>query len=191
MLTSSESSRRGLLRSAVGDWLERLVAQTEERVITRRYLRPPGALAEIGFLAACTRCGACIDVCPPHALVKVPSDGGLAAGTPHFDPATEPCAACATMPCAAACPTPALSLPQQGWAGYRLGDLELHPERCLTFRGTPCRICADACPVGEAALTIDHAGHPVIRREGCVGCGVCLHACPTSPSSYQLTSVEH
>ena len=180
-----------MLRSAFGDWLERIVAQTEERVITRRYLRPPGALPEMGFLAACTRCGACMDVCPPHALVKVPSDGGLAAGTPHFDPATEPCVACATMPCAAACPTPALSLPTQGWAGYRLGDLELHPERCLTFRGTPCRICADACPVGEAALSIDHAGHPVIRREGCVGCGVCVHVCPTSPSSYQLTSVEH
>src|SRR5215207_3613414 len=69
MLMPSESSRRGLLRSAVGDWLERLVAQTESRVIARRYFRPPGAMAEIGFLAACTRCGACIDACPEHALL--------------------------------------------------------------------------------------------------------------------------
>lgn len=190
MLTPSDSTRRGLLRSALGDWLERLVAHTEERVIARRYFRPPGALPEIGFLAACTRCGACIDVCPPHALVKVRPDGGLAAGTPYLDATTEPCIACPTMPCAAACPTSALTVPERGWVGYRLGVLELHPARCLTFRGTPCRICVDACPVGEAALTLDEAGHPVIRREGCVGCGVCVNVCVTTPSSYQLTYVE-
>ena len=191
MLTPPESSRRSLLRSAVGDWLERLVAQTEDRVITRRYFRPPGAMAEIGFLAACTRCGACIDACPEHALVKVSGDGGLAAGTPYLEPASTPCIACPTMPCAAACPTPALTAPETGWAGYRLGDLELRPEHCLTFRGSSCHLCVDACPMGDAALTLDAAGHPVLRREGCVGCGVCLQVCPTSPSSYELTCVEH
>ncbi len=190
MLMSSESSRRSLLRSAFGDWLERLVAHTEDRVIARRYFRPPGALPEIGFLAACTRCGACVDACPEEALVRVPSDGGLAAGTPYLEPSATPCIACSTMPCAAACPTPALTLPALGWSGYRLGELELHPKRCVTFNGTPCRICADVCPMGEAALSIDSVGHPVLRREGCVGCGVCLHACPTSPSSFELTRVE-
>ena len=190
MLTPSDSTRRGLLRSALGDWLERLMARTEDRVITRRYFRPPGALPEIGFLAACTRCGACIEACPPHAIIKVRADGGLAAGTPYLDPTSEPCIACPTMPCAVACPTPALTVPQRGWAGYRLGALELHPDRCITFRGTPCRVCADACPVGDAALAMDEAGHPVIRREGCVGCGVCVHACVTTPSSFELTYVE-
>ena len=190
MFTPSDSTRRDLLRSALGDWLERLVAQTEQRVISRRYFRPPGALPEMGFLAACTRCGACIDACPPHALVKVPADGGLAAGTPYLDPSIEPCIACATMPCAAACPTPALTLPEQRWTGYRLGMLELHPERCLTFRGSSCRLCADACPVGSAALAVDAAGHPVLRWEGCVGCGVCVHVCPTTPSSFELAYVE-
>src|SRR4051812_15139557 len=149
MLTPSDSSRRGLLRSALGDWLERLMAQTEERVVTRRYVRPPGALPELGFLAACTRCGACIEACPPHALAPVPRDGGLAAGTPFLDLRTQPCVACATMPCVAACPTAALTHPEHGWSGYRLGALELFPERCLTFQGTACRVCVDACPMGD------------------------------------------
>src|ERR1700704_5393520 len=103
MLNSSDTSRRGLLRSAFGDWVERLMAQTEQRIVSRRYFRPPGALPEMGFLAACTRCGACVDVCPPHAILKVSADGGLAAGTPYINSDAQPCIACATMPCAAAC----------------------------------------------------------------------------------------
>jgi ferredoxin-type protein NapG len=189
MLKPGESTRRELLRSALGDWLERLVARTEERVVVRRYFRPPGALAEIGFLAACTRCGACTDACPPHAIVKVPADGGLAAGTPHLDFSVEPCAACPTMPCAAACPTGALTVPPAVWSGHRVADVLFHADRCLTFQGTACRVCADACPVGEAALTIDDAGHPVLRREGCVGCGICAHVCVTTLSSFELTAV--
>jgi ferredoxin-type protein NapG len=187
MLIPADTNRRDLLRSAVGDWLERLVAQTEERVIQRRYFRPPGALPEMGFLAACTRCGACADACPPHAIIKVPSDGGLAAATPHIEPSVQPCIACPTMPCVAACPTGALSPTANGWSGYRLGVIEFRPERCITYKGSACRVCADACPVGEAALTIDEAGHPVLRAEGCVGCGVCVRVCVTTPSSFDLT----
>ena len=41
-------------------------------------------------------------------------------------------------------------------------------------------------PSATAALAIDEAGHPVIRAEGCVGCGVCVRACITVPSSFKL-----
>jgi ferredoxin-type protein NapG len=186
-MLKSDPSRRELLRSAVGDWLERLVAQTEDRVVMQRYFRPPGALLEIGFLAACTRCGACADACPPHAIVKVAANGGLAAGTPYIDPAVQPCIACPTMPCVAACPTPALTPLANGWVGYRLGSVEFYPERCITYRGTACRVCAQACPIGESALAMDDGGHPVLRREGCVGCGVCARECVSTPSSFELS----
>ena len=188
MLNPSDTTRRELLKSAVGDWLERVIARTEERVVSRRYFRPPGALPEMGFLAACTRCGACAEVCPPHAILRVPSDGGLAAGTPYIDPAVQPCTACATMPCAAACPSSALTVPNTLWEGYRIGTVEFRPEHCLTFKGAPCRVCADACPIGEAALVMDDAGHPVLRYEGCVGCGVCAHVCVSTPSSFELAN---
>jgi len=61
------SDRRGFFRQTLGRALREVAERTEERVVTRRYLRPPGAIPEMGFLAACTRCGACIDVCPVHA----------------------------------------------------------------------------------------------------------------------------
>jgi hypothetical protein len=57
MINHGEGTRRDLFRNAVGDWFERLLASAEERVVVRKYYRPPGALPEVGFLAACTRCG--------------------------------------------------------------------------------------------------------------------------------------
>src|SRR4051794_30767256 len=76
MIKPGDTTRRDMLRSAVGDWLERLMERTENRVVSRRYFRPPGALPEMGFLAACTRCGACTEACPPHAIVSVSTQGG-------------------------------------------------------------------------------------------------------------------
>ena len=93
------------------------------------------------------------------------------------------------MPCAKACPTDALIVPADGWAGVHLGILELLPERCITFQGAECAVCATACPVGPSALAMDEAGHPVIKAEGCVGCGVCVRACVTSPSSFKLRAL--
>jgi len=182
--------RRTFLRDSVGRWMEEMMAAAEERVVRQHYLRPPGALPEVGFLAACTRCGECLPVCPPAAIRKVSASGGLAAGTPYIDAAVQGCTVCPDMPCARACPTGALTLPPHGWDGYRLGTVELVPERCVTFIGTTCRACADACPVGEAALAMDQAGHPVLKHEGCVGCGVCVRACITYPSSLTIQPLE-
>jgi NAD-dependent dihydropyrimidine dehydrogenase PreA subunit len=166
---AATTDRRGLLRSAVGDWAERLVEQAERRVAPIPYVRPPGALPEV---------------------VLVPPDGGLAAGTPRLLLDREPCIGCPTMPCAVVCPTPALTVPSEGWAGYRLAELEFHPERCLTYRGASCRVCADSCPQGAAALVIDDTGHPAVRQEGCIGCGVCVRSCVTRPSSFTLHHAE-
>ncbi len=180
------SDRRDLLRNAVGKWIEKAVEATEARMAPQRYYRPPGALPEMGFLAACTRCGECIAVCPARAIIKVPTEGGLAAGTPAIEPSVQPCIVCADMPCVTACPTGALTAPVNGWRGVHLGRLELVPERCVTFSGTQCGVCAKSCPVGPDALAMDAGGKPVIKAEGCVGCGVCVRSCITAPSSLVL-----
>ena len=186
----AQAAAKDLFQRAIGKWLGDVLDKTEDRVVATRYMRPPGALPEIGFLAACTRCGKCSEVCPPHAIRVVRSDGGLAAGTPFIDPKLQPCIACPDMPCVEACPTGALTVPEHRWAGYRLAEVSFRPDRCITFQGSSCRVCADACPVGEAALVMDEQGHPSLHREGCVGCGVCVRECVTTPSSFQLTMSE-
>ncbi|HET7790795.1 MAG TPA: 4Fe-4S dicluster domain-containing protein [Gemmatimonadales bacterium] len=180
------SDRRGFFRATFGRLVSEVAARAEERVAPRRYFRPPGAAPELAFLAACTRCGDCIDVCPVHAIVKAPPTAGLAAGTPIIEPSVQACVACADMPCAKACGTGALVFPADGWAHARVGVLSLDPERCITFQGVACGVCARACPVGERAIATDARGHPVIKAEGCVGCGVCVTACVTIPSSLAL-----
>lgn len=191
MVRFGDGNRRGFFGDLFGEWGDRMLEAARERVEVERYQRPPGALPEVAFLAACTRCSACMDACPVDAIRKAPARSGFAAGTPFLELDRQPCIACPDMPCAAACPTQALSIPERGWDDVRLGALRLVPERCVTFRdNTPCRACADACPVGEEALTIDELGHPVIRAEGCVGCGVCVRACITSPSSLKLLPLE-
>ncbi|HRP08747.1 MAG TPA: 4Fe-4S dicluster domain-containing protein, partial [Gemmatimonadales bacterium] len=108
----------------------------------------------------------------------------------YLEPARISCLACADMPCAAACPTDALTVPADDWQHERLGRVEFHAERCITFQGKPCRVCADACPVGETALAIDSDGHPVLKAEGCVGCGTCVRDCITIPSSFTFIPLD-
>jgi ferredoxin-type protein NapG len=179
------NERREFFQSTIGKLLQEVARRTEQRVAPKRWFRPPGAADEVSFVAACTRCGDCIDVCPVHAILKMPANGGgLAAGTPYIDPTTRACIACEDMPCAHACETGALTaIP---WSQVHMGILELDPLRCITFQGATCGVCARACPIGEKALALDDKGRPVLKPEGCVGCGVCVTACVTSPSSLKL-----
>ena len=181
------NDRRGFFQETIGRLFHEIAEHAEHRIAPKRWFRPPGAAPEVAFVAACTRCGDCIDVCPVHAIVKMPANGngvGLAAGTPYIDPASHACIVCEDMPCAHACETGALiPIP---WSQVHMGVLELDPERCITFQGAECGVCARACPVGEKALALDARGHPVLKPEGCVGCGVCVTACVTLPSSLKL-----
>ena len=158
--------RRDALRSAFEKFAEQVVQRTEERVVQKRYLRPPGALPEMAFLAACTRCGDCGKACPVQAIVKAPPEAALAAGTPYIDPLMQACIACPDMPCAVACPTDALTVPADGWAGYRIGVLEFLPERCITYHNEmPAEVPFDR--------GLDPTWHNCL-----VGCMHCQRVCP-------------
>jgi MauM/NapG family ferredoxin protein len=185
-LTGGAGDRRAFFRDTFGRLAREAARRTERRVASKVHFRPPGALDELAFLAACTRCSDCIEVCPPGAIIKAPAGAGFSVGTPIIDPAVQPCTVCSDMPCADACPTAALQVPEEVWVGYRLATLELVPERCVAFDGVECGVCARVCPLGERALRVDGDGRPVIIAEECVGCGVCVKACVTSPASLKL-----
>ncbi|UCD24970.1 MAG: 4Fe-4S dicluster domain-containing protein [Gemmatimonadota bacterium] len=185
-LVGRDGDRRNFFRSTLGRLVDEVTKRTERRIVPQRFFRPPGALEEVAFIAACTRCGDCFDVCPVRAIIEAPPKAGLAAGTPIIDPAIQPCTVCPDMPCAKVCPTEALTPPESLWDGYRLADLELDPDRCIVFNDVECGICARVCPLGDVAIVLDDRGRPVIRAEGCVGCGVCVRACVTTPSSLKL-----
>ncbi len=175
-------SRRGFFTRGLAEVLGHAVDALGERVEASAS-RPPGALPEGAFVAACTRCGDCMTACPAGAIVRLDA-AGMAAGTPTIDPAATACLACPDMPCAAACPTGALERPEDGWRGVRLGRIAIAGS-CIAFRDVECGVCARVCPIGADALRLDEAGIPVVG-DACVGCGTCIGACVTSPSSITI-----
>ena len=155
-------------------------------------LRPPGALDEPDFLAACVRCGLCVRDCPPHNLKLSQFGDGVgrdvAIGTPYFVAREIPCAMCEDIPCVKACPTGALdpALKEIEKAQMGLAVLIDH-ESCLNFLGLRCDVCYRVCPVIDTAITLEKVSNPrsdrhamllpTVHADACTGCGMCEQSC--------------
>ncbi len=100
-------------------------------------LRPPGALAEPEFLAACIKCGQCVQVCPVEALKLADLSEGLGVGVPYIDARNQACDfSCDALSCILACPTGALVHETEKKENVRMGLARLaRPEACLARRG--------------------------------------------------------
>ncbi len=136
--------------------------------------RPPWALAEESFLDACTRCGACVPVCPTRIIVIV-------RGYPEVDFKLGECTFCGA--CATACKDKALLN----------SDSQIRPwaikaqvaGACLAQRGVECRICGDHCAVAAIRFSPRLGGPPVAEVDAvsCTGCGACVAPCPVNAIS--------
>ena len=192
----TEYDRRNLLRQGVHFFAKPVVENVQGKIdsvnravdkITRRVplLRPPGAISERQFLQACTHCDECIHACPKDAILRAPKTMGfLVFNTPYIDPMRNPCVMCTELPCITACPDGAL-LPVQELSDVNMGYAILDKKKCAAYDGAFCQQCVIDCPVPGAIYQIDerHTGSgvskPVIDKNICTGCGVCMRSCST------------
>ncbi|MCA9299011.1 MAG: 4Fe-4S binding protein [Phycisphaerales bacterium] len=152
-------------------------------------LRPPGALDEADFLAACTRCGECVAVCPFDTLRLAGPDQGVSHGSPYFVPRETPCSLCQghtdsdrPFACINVCPTPALKEITRTH-DLRMGVAKILPDLCLAHQGVTCRTCWHACPLPNEAIRLGASLRPEVVPDQCIGCGLCEHACPTEQAA--------
>ncbi|MCK4872566.1 MAG: 4Fe-4S binding protein [Phycisphaerales bacterium] len=147
---------------------------------------PPGAGSEADFLAACIRCGQCVQACPYDTLTLAGLLDGASSGAPYADDLRHrPCRLCRNDDeplCIAACPTNSL-MPVAGWKDIRMGVAVIDTQTCLPYLGRRCHTCWQACPVRDEAIHHDEWGRPFVNEAGCLGCGICEAVCPTRESS--------
>lgn len=185
---SDHYNRKGFFKE-VFSFLGKGVSSKVESKLTKLLdapIRPPGALEEIEFLSACTRCAQCVTACPYNAIRRMPMSAGVSANTPYIDPSLEACHLCEDMPCIAACDDGALEhvSPQN----VRIGIAEINAEGCVCHsEDKVCSLCYDICPFPEQAITIDAEFNPQILA-GCTGCGLCQKRCPTQPKGVHVIS---
>jgi len=103
----------------------------------RTRLRPPGALGEKEYLAACIKCGQCVQVCPVKAIELDDVDSGFGLGAAYLVARDQACDfSCDGLQCVLACPTGALTHELDYPADTRMGFAELSgPGDCLAIKG--------------------------------------------------------
>ncbi len=139
-----EQNRRDFIRTSVlgvgvlGATLAGLIPLATQ---AQARLRPPGAikdrLEERDFLAACIKCGQCVQVCPVEAIHLADLIDGVGVGTPYIQARDQACDfSCDGLQCVLACPTGALTHDINYPAQARMGLARLsRPESCLAIRG--------------------------------------------------------
>jgi len=148
--------------------------------IERPWLRPPGALfPDQTFRDTCSRCAKCVEVCPAHCI-KIDATGMAGHGAPYIDPNVMACVLCDGLKCMHVCPSGALV--PTALADIDMGTAVWDSHTCVRRNDEDCTICVDRCPLGTAAIEL-RAGRVHVIPEGCIGCGVCQHECPTDPKS--------
>ncbi len=138
-------------------------------------LRPPGALAEAGFLAACIRCERCRDACEAGCIRIARPPDGAGRGTPFIVARERGCTLC--LECTRVCPTGALRRLEEV-EDVAMGVAVIDERTCVAINRTGvCGACHTVCPLRNRAITLGLHNAPAIHDDKCVGCGLCEEAC--------------
>lgn len=135
-------------------------------------IRPPWSWDEEDFLAACTRCDACVAVCPTRIIVR--GRGGF----PEVDFSRGECTFCGD--CAQSCRPGALVRSHHGSTPWLLKAAIT--QDCLAHNKVVCSSCGDACATRAIRFRPRAGGVPLpaVDRTLCRGCGACLVWCSVS-----------
>jgi MauM/NapG family ferredoxin protein len=157
-----------------------------------KLIRPPGALPEQPFLAACIRCGECMKVCPTNALQPASDQAGPEGlWTPVLVPRIGYCEYYCSL-CTQVCPTGAIKeLKIREKTKVRIGSAWINKDRCIPYvLGRSCTVCKEKCPTSPKAIKLIETEVampdgtwaaqevPVIDLNTCIGCGICETKCP-------------
>jgi len=175
-------------------------AYVDEVKATSLILRPPAALDEEDFLAACIKCGMCVEACPFDTLKLARPGDNKPLGTPYFEPRKIPCYMCVDIPCVPVCPTNALNIrkvqnieKELDINRAQMGVAVVDDSSCIAFWGIQCDACYRACPLLGKAITIEYTKNertgkhaflkPIVHPDICTGCGLCEKACVTEKAA--------
>lgn len=158
----------------------------------RRFLRPPGALAESDFLKQCIGCFKCATACPNSCIEMAGFEHGFKnVHTPMVLPRKQACTLC--MRCTEVCPTGALQRveadKEEISKKVKMGVAVIEPALCFSYYGRTCGVCYRACPYPGKALSVGLLEQPTIDPDHCVGCGLCEQACIHMPQAIRIQAV--
>lgn len=162
-----------------GDKLKQLQMDPSRRFFLRGKLttppqarppRPPwSGESDALFVQKCTRCLACVDVCPTSVLVV--GDGGF----PEVSFQSNGCDECGK--CVEACKPQALKRSTDAPWSWRahMGTA------CLAQKQVECRVCGEFCDHQAIRFKPQLGGiaTPEVQMASCTGCGHCVSTCPT------------
>ena len=205
------SSRRDAIRKIVAGSLSAAASATlvggaaglfvrQANALPPQALRPPGALAESDFTAACVRCGLCVRDCPYDTLKLGRFGDGVGPGTPYFTARDVPCEMCQDIPCIKNCPTGALDHALTDINRSKMGlAVLIDQETCLNFLGLRCDVCYRVCPAIDQAITLEKIHNPrsdrhalflpTVHSEHCTGCGKCEKGCVLEEAAIKVIPI--
>jgi len=160
-------------------------------------IRPPGVRefnSDVVAFTKCTRCNECIRVCPTGGLQPAVLEVGVAGlGSPILTPRLGYCDYSCNA-CGQVCPVQAIPpLDLETKRSQVIGLAYIDENRCIPWSdGKPCFVCEEMCPMPEKAILLVETNVvgpdgsnatlklPHMRRDLCIGCGICEYKCPVS-----------
>lgn len=160
------------------------IKKNKKKSIFRGLQPPPGHIRPIQkFQDTCTGCGDCVFACPYNAIFPVYNEK-KGKNFPYLDVNANACHLCEDWPCIQSCNFGALK-PFNNGKVRKMGRAKGLFEYCINNQTgeKTCNACEEACPIDK---TVIFRRNKPTFAESCVGCGLCVQACPTYPKSIRI-----